>query len=336
MRIGGGSELARMQMLQKQAMATRDRLDVAAKELTTNLKASRFEASGGNMTRLFALERSLDRNAVFSQTISLTELRLEIMQESFGQLLKPAENLALDLTQSAALGDYAGAMLHAGTARSAFVDAVGLLNTQVAGQSLFAGTETDSAALIDADTILADLQTAIGGATTAAAAIAAVDAYFTAPGGGFYTTAYAGSADDLTPVDIGEGQRLDYGMRADEARIVELLRAHATAAVVADGALAGDQAERMAMLAEAGVRTIAAKEGVLALRTDVGIMQERVENAKAARTAERDTLELARAKIVAVDPLEAASAFQQLESQLQSIYMVTARLASLRFSNFMP
>ena len=57
MRVNGGSELARMQMLQRQAIATRNRLDVAAKELTTNLKANRFEASGGNLTRLFALER---------------------------------------------------------------------------------------------------------------------------------------------------------------------------------------------------------------------------------------------------------------------------------------
>ena len=336
MRVNGGSELARMQMLQRQAVATRNRLDVAAKELTTNLKANRFEASGGNLTRLFALERSLDRNAVFSQTISLTELRLEIMQESFGQMLKPAEDLALDLTQAASLGDYSGAMLHATTARNAFVDAVGLLNTQVAGQSLFAGTETDSPALVDAEAILADLSAAVAGATTAADATAAVDAYFASPGGGFFTTAYIGATDDLTPVDIGEGQRLDYGMRADEARIVALLRAHATAAVVADGALAGNQTERMAMFAAAGARTLAAKEGVLDLRSDVGILQERVERAKASRTAERETLDLARAKIVATDPLEAASAFQQLEVQLQSIYTVTSRLASLRFANFMP
>ena len=336
MRVNGGSELARMQMLQRQAVATRNRLDVAAKELTTNLKANRFEASGGNLTRLFALERSLDRNAVFSQTISLTELRLEIMQESFGQMLKPAEDLALDLTQAASLGDYSAAMLHATTARGAFVDAVGLLNTQVAGQSLFAGTETDSPALVDAEAILADLSAAVAGATTAADATAAVDAYFASPAGGFFTTAYIGATDDLTPVDIGEGQRLDYGMRADEARIVALLRAHATAAVVADGALAGNQTERMTMLAAAGARTLAAKEGVLDLRSDVGILQERVERAKASRTAERETLDLARAKIIATDPLEAASAFQQLEVQLQSIYTVTSRLASLRFANFMP
>jgi flagellar hook-associated protein 3 FlgL len=106
--------------------------------------------------------------------------------------------------------------------------------------------------------------------------------------------------------------------------------------VVADGALAGDIDERLAMLAAAGERTLAAKEGLLDLRTDVGIRQERVENAKASRTAERETLELARVKIVAVDELEAASTFQQLEVQLESIYTVTSRLASLRFANFMP
>ena len=44
-------------------------MDKAALEMTTAQAASRFEATGGNLTRLFALERSLDRNQVFSDTI---------------------------------------------------------------------------------------------------------------------------------------------------------------------------------------------------------------------------------------------------------------------------
>ena len=51
--------------------------------------------------------------------------------------------------------------------------------------------------------------------------------------------------------------------------------------------------------------------------------------------SERDTLDLARTKIVATDPLEAASAYQTLQVQLESIYTVTSRLANLRFANFM-
>jgi flagellar hook-associated protein 3 FlgL len=335
MRVNGGSELARLQMLQKQAFETRNRLDVAAHELTTNLKASRFEATGGNLTRLFALERSIDRNAVFSETISLTELRLDVMQETLGRILTPVEDLAIDLSTAVDAGDYAAAQLHATAARRAFADTVGYLNTQVAGQSLFAGTATDGAALAPADAILADLDALAAGAATAADAIAAVEAYFAKPAGAFYGAGYVGAPDDLTPVDVGEGQRLDYGMRADQDEIVAVLRGLGIAAVVAGGAFAGDQAERMALMGEAGSRLLAAKEGVLDLRSAVGSLQEAIEHAKAERVSERETLGLARARIVATDPLEAASAYQTLQVQLESIYTVTSRLTNLRFSNFM-
>jgi flagellar hook-associated protein 3 FlgL len=335
MRVNGGSDLARLQALQKQAFDTRSKLDVAAQELSTNLKASRFEATGGNLTRLFALERSLDRNAVFSQNIALMELRLEVMQESLGRILTPAEDMAIDLSESAGRGDYATSMLHATAARRDFAATVGMLNSQVAGQSLFAGTATDSAALAPADAILADLDALAAGAPDAATAIAAIEAYFAPPAGAFYATGYIGSADDLTPVEVGEGQRLDYRMRADNPGLVAVLQAQAIAAVVAGGALAGNQPEQMAMLGEAGAQLLAAKEGVLDLRSGVGSLQEDVERAKAERVGERGTLELARTKIVATDPLEAASAYQTLQFQLESIYTVTSRLANLRFANYM-
>jgi flagellar hook-associated protein 3 FlgL len=335
MRVNGGSDLARLQALQKQAFATRNRLDVAAREMTTNLKASRFDATGGNLTRLHALERALDRNAVFSQTISLTELRLEIMQESLGQILTPAEDLAIDIGETVGKGDYATARLHAGTARRNFAATVGILNTQVAGQSLFAGTATDSAALAPADAILADLDALAAGAPDAASAIAAIDAYFARPAGAFYATGYIGATDDLTPVQIGEGESVDYGMRADNDKLVAMLRAQAMAAVVDGGAFPGNQAEQMAMMAESGAQMLAAKEGILDLRAGVGSLQETVERAKAQRVSEHDTLDLARTRIVATDPLEAASAYQALEVQLEAIYTVTSRLATLRFANFM-
>ena len=335
MRVNGGSDLARLQALQKQAFATRNRLDTAATELTTNLKASRFEATGGNLTRLFALERSLDRNAVFTENIALTELRLEVMQQSLGQLLTPAEELSIDLIDSVSKGDVATAKLHATTARQNFAATVGLLNGQVAGQSLFAGTATDSPALAPAEAMLADLDALAASAADAAGAIAAIDAYFAKPAGAFHASGYVGSADDLTPVEIGEGQRLDYGMRADQDELVALLRAQAMAAVVAGGAFAGNPAEQMALLGEAGDRMLAAKEGILDLRAAVGSQQETVERAKAQRVSEHDTLDLARSKIMATDPLEAASAYQALAVQLESIYTVTSRLANLRFANFM-
>jgi flagellar hook-associated protein 3 FlgL len=335
MKVNGASELARMQALQRRAVLTRDALDRAGTEMTTGEHASRFKATGGNLTRLFSLERSLDRNAVFSETIALTELRLDVMQEGLGRVLDTAQTLGIDLTNAVGLGDIAVGRMHAATARRDFAATVSMLNGQVAGQSLYAGTATDGPALAAADAMLADLDALAAGAADAAAAVAAIDAYFTPPAGGFHATGYLGAAADLTPVEIGEGQRLDYGLRADADEFAALLRAQALAAVVDGGAFAGNAGEQLALLAEAGTRMLSAKEGILAVRSRVGISQEAVERARAERVGEREVLELARAKLVAVDPLEAASTFQMLQSQLEAVYTVTARLANLRFVNFM-
>ena len=267
MKIGGMSDLARLQVLKGRAVDTRAFLDKAARELTTNQKASRYEATGGNLTRLFALERSIDRNAVFSENVSLTELRLDVMQESLGRILTPVEALAVDLTTSVNLGDRSAAEIHAAAARGTFEVAVGALNKAVAGQSLFAGTGTDGAALAPAAAILADLDALTAAAPDAAGVIAAVEGYFEKgpPPGAFYTTGYIGSVDDMSAVEVGEGQRLDYALRADSDEVVAVLEALALAAVVDGGALAGVPGDRMTVLGESGARLLARTEGLMAV-----------------------------------------------------------------------
>ncbi len=334
MKLNTASDLARLQMLQRQAFTTRAALDAAAIEMTTGEKSSRFEATGGNLTRLFALERALERNKVFADTTALSDMRLDIMQESFGRILAPVEDLALDLGTAVGLSDLAAGRMHAATARRAFTDAVGVLNTRVAGQALFAGVATDRAALAPADDILAELDALAAGAATAADAITAIEAYF-ATGGDFFTNGYVGSTTDLSAVEIGDGARLDYAVRADDAELVAVLRAQALAAVVDGGAFAGDAAAQLELLGASGQRMLEAREGMLALRGRVGVSQNTIERARAERVSERDAFELARSAIVATDPLAAASTYQTLQVQLESIFTVTSRLASLRFTNFL-
>jgi flagellar hook-associated protein 3 FlgL len=146
---------------------------------------------------------------------------------------------------------------------------------------------------------------------------------------------YIGSPDDLTPVDIGENARLDYGVRADADELVAVLRSQALAAVVAGGAFAADADAQMTILAEAGTWMLNAKESLLSLRATVGVSQFAVERSSAERVSERDVLEQARTRIMATDPLATASTYQTLQVQLESIYTVTSRLANLRFTNFL-
>lgn len=334
MKVTGTSDLGKLASMQKRAGDTRMALHRAALEMTTGESASRFEATAGNLTRLFALERSLDRNTVFSQNIALVETRLDTMQNGLGLLLGPLEDLAIDMSAATGLGDTAAGMMHASSARNAFADLVTMLNTQVGGLSLFAGTATDGPAMASADSILADLDAMAQGAATPAAAMAAISNYF-APGGGFYGSGFVGSSDDLVAIDIGEGRRLDYALRADNEQIIALLHAQALGAVVAGGAFAVDADARMELLGASGAALLKAKEGLIDLRSEIGISQNTLERAKAARTAERDTIDLARSGILTADPMVAASTYQALEARLDTIYTVTARLADLSFTKYM-
>ncbi len=335
MKVTGSSDLGRLAGLRRATADTRAALDKAATEMTTGENTSRYDATSGNITRIFAIERELDRNAVFSDTIALSTVRVDTMQNALGLILAPLQSLADSLPSTVGIGDVSASMIHARSARNAFTDTVNALNTQSGGLSLFAGTATDRPALAFAETMLGELDALAAAAGSAEEAIAAVNAWFAAPSGGFYASGYIGSAEDVASVDIGEGRRLDYGMRADQAELVETLRAEALAAVVAGGAFAGDNTARMEILKAASAALIAAKEGVLDIRSAVGVTQETLENATAARTAEKNTLDLARNAIMTVDPTEATSMYTALETQLQTIYTVTARLSELSYVKYM-
>jgi flagellar hook-associated protein 3 FlgL len=335
MKVHGSAELARMMLLQRQSADTRMKLDRAALEMTTGLKADKYKATGGNLARLFAVERMLERNAVRAETLNLTELRIDFMQDALGKALGLAETLSVDLLAAAGLGDDLAGRVHAEGARRAFFDTVNLLNVQVVGQALFAGDATDGAALAAPATILADIEAAVAGAVDAADAIARVEAFFAGPA--FDQGSYLGSPDPLVPAELGEGVRLEYSLLATQPELKALLKGHAIAALVAPGGILAAEpvGTRMALIEEGGRQLLAAKDDLLRLRTRVGSAQESVEMAKARGTAEREALDLARARIVGADPYDAASAFQALEAQLETVFTVTARLSGLRFVNFM-
>lgn len=335
MKITGSTELARMQMLQRQTIDSRNSLDRAAKEMSTGLKADRFKATGGNLARLFTVERMLERNTAYQHTITMTELRIDVMQEGLGRILDWAGSLAVDLTGSTGIGDLNSSMIHARAARGAFIDTVATLNGQINGQSLYAGVATDGPALARGEDMLAQLNTLVAGAATAADAVAIVEGYFQPPAGDFFASGYLGSTIDVQAAEVGEGERLDYAVRADAAELVATLRGLALGAVVADGLFAGSVPDRLEVLSESGRQLLNAKEGMLDLRARVGVSQFALESAKAQRISERETYSMARARIVATDPYEAASAFQALQAQLDTVFTVTARLSTLRFSNYM-
>jgi flagellar hook-associated protein 3 FlgL len=337
MKVSNSSELARMHSFQRRTASIEEKLATAGKELSTGLKSDLHQATGGNLGKLHAIERSLARNTAYTRNLTLVEQRMDGAQNALGLIQSPLDKLSINLVSASGISDHVSSITLAGEARLTFANAVGALNTTVNGQTLFAGAALDNPALTSGQAILAELDALVAADVTAGAAIAKIEAYFAkAPtAGGFYTSGYLGSTADMGSVDVGEDNRVNFAFRADDEEIVNVLKGLALAAVVAGGALSNSQDEQMDMLSEAGAQLLQAKEGLLDYRSAIGVVQQNVESAKAWNVSETEALELARVDLISADATEAATVFQALEAQLETVYTVTTRLSNLSFVNFM-
>ena len=337
MKIQGSTELARMLRFQRFSGDTRAALDRASQEVSTGLKADKYKATGGNLNRLYSIERMLERVTVHERTIDVTETKLDLMQLGLEKAEESAAAIAVDMLSAVGRNELASARQHAEASHRAFGQLVEILNRNVAGDALFAGTATDGPAVLPAADILAQINGRVAGLSVSDA-VQAVQDYFAGNGTpNFAADAYLGADDDLAPAEIGDGVRVDYAIRATDPRIAEALKGHALAALVADGgefAEAAD-ADRLALLGVAGQVLLGARDDLLALRTRTGSAQASVESARAERNAEREAYDLARTKILGADAYDAATDLEAMKNQLESVFTVTARIGSLRFANFL-
>ena len=211
---------------------------------------------------------------------------------------------------------------------------VNTLNTEFAGRRLFAGTAVDQPALAPPADMLADLVTAIGGATDFATIEAAVDAWFDDPAGGFATMGYLGDTGAGITRRLDETTVATIEARADNPELRNTLKGAAIAAIAHQ--LPGlDKATKSELLFQGGIRLQSAAALVVDVQSRLGFLESEVARITTLQTAEEAGLTLARNDIANDDPFATASALQEVQVQLETHYQLTARLSQLSLATFL-
>ena len=78
-----------------------------------------------------------------------------------------------------------------------------------------------------------------------------------------------------------------------------------------------------------------ASTGVITVRGEVGVLENRLETARTRNSVETDTLAMARAEMVGADPFETATRLQMVQTQLDTFYTLTARLSQLNLTGYL-
>ena len=325
-----------------QFLATRSRVaqsqrDLArtTEEVSTGLRNDIGTYLKGDFSRLTSVERRLQLTETYVVGANLAESFFTSMQETLQRAQDEVVELGPRLLGASGTGQTAQLLTTAVGAENGFGLVVQALNTQNGGRSPFAGTATNAIALISEDTILSDLETLVAAAPDAATMITIVDDYFTDPAGGYETVAYQGNTAQQTGFTIDEGEVVTSDITALDPSIRRVLSGLAMASLMARSAGPTDVASVNAIGDQAGRWMQEGFDAMTDLRARLGVTQARVETAQARHNATQTVLGAERAEMISADPFEAAIELQSVETRLETLYLMTARLQRLTLAEYL-
>lgn len=318
-------------ILARQGAELRGQVQRASQEVATGRHADIGAALRGDFSPLLAVDASLARLAAFKSNTADAAFQTAAQQAAISGLAGLASGISTTL-----LGARTSTPVQIDTlaadARGRLASAIGLLNTQASGRAVFSGVATDTVPLGPVDDLLTALQTAATGATTAGQVAAAVNGWFADPLG--FGTFYQGGGP-LAPAPIAQNESADLSTTATDPALRDTLAGFAMAALIDRGVLAADATERGRLAQQAGQQLASTADARTTLQARIGIVEARIEAARTRNSAEETALGILRSDIGSVDPYEAGTRLEAFRSQLESLYLVTARVARLSLAEYL-
>ena len=310
----------------------RRQAESAQTEVVTGRKASLPLKLGAGLFDAQLLRGALDGVEFQKEAISRFIIRASVAQLALEEVSGGASQLNAELLAALGRGDEPAIGVSSTKARAELETVFARMNVRVEGLSVFAGDRADQNSLSNFDQFISDVASLYAGATSAAQLESDLDFYFNDATGGFLTSIFTGGAGELNSIEIANGEQALATTKADDPAIKDLLRGLAVMAVSGNSVRS---AYRDAALTNAGASVLNGSDGITEIRTRIGIDEKRASDAQARVEQEETTLVAAYNALTAVDPYEAASRLQALESQLEASYVLTSRLSRLSLTNFL-
>jgi len=321
------------------------------KELSTGVKADLMAALGSQTTADVDLRNAYAETTEFKTTASVVGIRLDTMQTALGSIkdaLDKARTQALTATSPVARQQLQQ------LAKTTIDQINSLLNAQIGGRYLFAGTQTETAPIqgqndVNAATALSPQQAVaqivanLGPMTDATSALNVangtdgVSSLFDDSNSNanlrFTPTLYNGATTGTVTARLDRGYQVDYGLRADDPAIRDALQGLYMLASVPSGSVPDDA--YAAWQSEALNHLDKGFEGVIGMASKVGYQQSAIADATTRHDSTLAQLNTQIVNLEQADPYETSARLSQLQTQLEATFQVTARMSQLTLTKFL-
>lgn len=326
-------DLAQSFVLRRQNTALKTELTRLSTEMATGVSADKSARVSGDLVPLAGIEASLARLTGYKAVTAETGLFAGVMQTTLATVEGMASDLSNLLLASSVSALPTRVDAVASDAHQRLESVLAALNTRFGDRTLFAGVGTNGPAIVGADTLLAALDTAIIGATTAADIETAIEVWFNAPSG-YGATAYLGGGP-LAAAQIAPGESAALDITAADPAIRDTIKGLAMAAMLQRGVLAGQNEARADLAKRAGESLLGSQTDWALLAARLGTVEAQISNADTRNSAETSGLQIALAELLAVDPYETAARLEAAQTQLETLYALTARMTRLSLVDYL-
>ncbi|WP_299194020.1 flagellin [uncultured Litoreibacter sp.] len=326
-------DLASSLMSRRTSASLKSELQRLTQEAGTGRVTDVARSTKGELAPIASVKRSLALLDAHATSASKTALKLtsqDLALQAISQQISELGPAILTAANSGPVAFDAAISSHA----DRFSGAVSALSTKISGSYVFSGVSVDTAPLAAADDMLAELEVVTAGSASAADFYQRIDDWFNLPGG-FDQTGYLGSDANSDPLEVSSTETIHVSLTADALEVKNVLKDLAVLSLVADGAFLGNAAERKELASQAAGSLISGTKDLIEVRANVGAQLERLSLAEAQNASERYALSESYNQITGVDLFETATRLEEVQLQLESLYLITARTSRLNLTEFL-
>ena len=216
-----------------------------------------------------------------------------------------------------------------------FEGVVNTLNMQLAGRSLFSADAPDQIPLISGADMMAELRILVTGAPDASTIVSDVTTWFQDAGSGYETVAWQGGNGPSQAILLAEGQSAKIGITALDPAIRKALTGLALTALAAEGAVSLVENEQRIFADNAAQSMINASSELIELRAKLGFEEARIEDARVTSESTQSSLQIEYGRLTSSDPYSTATELETVSTQLESLYILTARMSRLSLTEYL-
>ncbi len=330
---------------------TQNQMSEASAEATTGVYADFGVALGGKTAQSVDFSRELTRIDSIVSSNSIAAGRMSASQTALTTISGQAQDFLDQLLALRGNQTSNNVALSQTTAASTISGLVGGSNTMINGEYIFAGINTDvqpmtdnsDAATTAIDSALDDYMTANGVASTADLTNAQMADFIKTKVEPMFTDDTSPAPDNWASWSSASDQNMT--SRISNSEVIETstnangdgMRYLALAATVTKALMGKDlSSDTMNAVADAAISYASQSiDGLNAQASQVGLSQSRVTKANDAMSAQKDIINNNIVDLQGVDPYEASTRANALQTQLETAYTLVSKIQQLSLVNYL-